>query len=212
MGLYVGNTKYKPIVGGVGYKVVKLPYDAEIEYLQSTGTQWINTNKFPYEIGRWELTILFTELNTLKAQVNGSFASPNRRFDIGAAANGRFITNIGTTKEIARFDTNKHIFVLDNIDGYVKMDANQVSISRVTFEQQSRYPILIANRIYYQDGYNYVCKERIYSSRLYDYSNRICLDYIPVRVGTTGYLYDKVSGQLFGNAGTGNFILGNDKN
>lgn len=35
-------------------------------------------------------------------------------------------------------------------------------------------------------------------------------DFIPVRIDTTGYLYDKVSGQLFGNAGTGDFILGND--
>jgi hypothetical protein len=34
---------------------------------------------------------------------------------------------------------------------------------------------------------------------------------IPVRIGTTGYMYDRVSGQLFGNAGTDDFILGNDK-
>ena len=37
-------------------------------------------------------------------------------------------------------------------------------------------------------------------------------DFVPVRVGTTGYMYDKVSKQLFGNAGSGNFILGNDIN
>ena len=36
-------------------------------------------------------------------------------------------------------------------------------------------------------------------------------DFIPVRKGTTGYMYDKVSGQLFGNSGTGSFILGPDK-
>jgi hypothetical protein len=39
----------------------------------------------------------------------------------------------------------------------------------------------------------------------------LIFDLIPVRVGTTGYLYDKVSGQLFGNNGTGSFILGPDK-
>ena len=37
------------------------------------------------------------------------------------------------------------------------------------------------------------------------------LDIIPVRVGDVGYLYDRVSGQLFGNAGTGAFIIGPDK-
>ena len=36
-------------------------------------------------------------------------------------------------------------------------------------------------------------------------------DYIPVRVGQVGYMYDKVSGQLFGNSGTGDFVLGPDK-
>jgi hypothetical protein len=35
-------------------------------------------------------------------------------------------------------------------------------------------------------------------------------DYIPVRKGTVGYLYDRVSGKLFGNAGTGDFVLGPD--
>ena len=35
---------------------------------------------------------------------------------------------------------------------------------------------------------------------------------IPVRKGTVGYLYDRVSGKLFYNAGTGDFVLGPDKN
>ena len=35
--------------------------------------------------------------------------------------------------------------------------------------------------------------------------------YVPVRVGSVGYLFDRVSGQLFGNAGTGAFTLGPDK-
>ena len=39
----------------------------------------------------------------------------------------------------------------------------------------------------------------------------VVLDMIPVRVGNVGYMYDKVSRKLFGNAGTGYFILGPDK-
>lgn len=34
--------------------------------------------------------------------------------------------------------------------------------------------------------------------------------FVPVRVGSVGYLFDRVSGQLFGNAGTGDFVLGPD--
>lgn len=40
--------------------------------------------------------------------------------------------------------------------------------------------------------------------------NELLRDYIPVRVGNVGYMYDQVSGQLFGNSGTGDFILGPD--
>jgi hypothetical protein len=36
------------------------------------------------------------------------------------------------------------------------------------------------------------------------------LDLIPVRKGNVGYMYDRVSGQLFGNQGTGEFVLGPD--
>lgn len=40
--------------------------------------------------------------------------------------------------------------------------------------------------------------------------NNALLDLIPVRVGNVGYMYDNVSGRLFGNAGSGSFILGPD--
>ena len=45
--------------------------------------------------------------------------------------------------------------------------------------------------------------------KFYD-SGILVRDFIPVRVGTVGYMYDRVSGQLFGNAGTGDFVLGPD--
>ena len=55
---------------------------------------------------------------------------------------------------------------------------------------------------------------QIYGCKLW---NGITLvrDFIPVRVGSgssaVGYLYDRVSGELFGNAGTGEFLIGPDK-
>ena len=53
-------------------------------------------------------------------------------------------------------------------------------------------------------------KLRIASFALYN-GGVLAFDGIAVRKGTTGYLYDKVSKQLFGNAGTGAFVLGPDK-
>lgn len=54
------------------------------------------------------------------------------------------------------------------------------------------------------------------NSRIYHFQvrtirgNTKIIDLIPVRIGTTGYMYDRVSEQFFGNAGTGEFILGPD--
>lgn len=50
---------------------------------------------------------------------------------------------------------------------------------------------------------------RIYYMKIYENSVLI-RDFIPVRKDGIGYMYDRVSGQLFGNAGTGSFILGPD--
>lgn len=52
---------------------------------------------------------------------------------------------------------------------------------------------------------------KVFSCKCYNYSDHSLVgDLIPVRVGQVGYMYDRVRGQLFGNAGTGDFILGPD--
>lgn len=50
---------------------------------------------------------------------------------------------------------------------------------------------------------------RIYAVQITQ-GTEIIMDLIPVRVGNVGYMYDKVSGNLFGNSGTGSFTLGPD--
>ena len=58
-------------------------------------------------------------------------------------------------------------------------------------------------------GGGHKCSLKMYMSSIV--LNDVCVrNFIPVRVGNVGYMYDKVSGQLFGNSGTGNFILGPD--
>ena len=50
---------------------------------------------------------------------------------------------------------------------------------------------------------------KIYSFKI-SKSGEALRDFVPVRVGDVGYMYDKVSKQLFGSIGTGQFILGQD--
>ena len=69
------------------------------------------------------------------------------------------------------------------------------------------YSIYIGAMNGYKEHNNFTGK--IYNVKI-SQGDEIVMDLIPVRVGTTGYMYDTVSGELFGNAGTGEFILGSD--
>lgn len=52
-------------------------------------------------------------------------------------------------------------------------------------------------------------KMRLYSASI-SLEGNLVRDMIPARAGQVGCLYDKVSGKLFANQGTGNFVLGPD--
>ena len=59
-------------------------------------------------------------------------------------------------------------------------------------------------------GASYQNKVHLYSFSIEKSGEKI-IDLIPVRKRSIGYMYDRVSGQLFGNQGTGDFIIGPDK-
>lgn len=50
---------------------------------------------------------------------------------------------------------------------------------------------------------------RFWGGQIWD-GTTLVRDFVPCRIGTTGYLYDRVSQTLFGNIGTGDFVLGPD--
>ena len=49
---------------------------------------------------------------------------------------------------------------------------------------------------------------KIYYCKIFDNNDNLVFDGVPVRKNGIGYMYDKVTKRLFGNNGTGNFILG----
>ena len=62
------------------------------------------------------------------------------------------------------------------------------------------------------DGVSYdIGAHKIYYAKIWDDNNSLVRDFIPVK-DPSGVvcLYDKVSGNFFYNAGTGNFIAGPD--
>lgn len=180
-----------------------LPYDAEVEYIESTGTQYINTGIKLFESGGLTTlefsmdvyvntgqTVCSCIVNAMKETdpypgvVIRTFYDNKIQIARGGEADAPIIGTCGTFQSITRTEN-------------------------VSFQHDIPTTIFAG-----LDGNNApwrYCKLKLY--RLSIKKDSILLfDAIPVRLGQVGYLYDKVSGELFGNAGTGNFIIGNDIN
>jgi hypothetical protein len=187
-----------------------LPYDAEIEYLESTGNgEYINLGISPSSDIRFTYDALYPTIesaNFVEGCIESS-GSTYKRFHIGASRNN-FEGGIGTVYgRISDANTNRHTFQISGKINIAYCDGN-------FYVGNSNYPSL---PIYlFCRNFNGTASNshrvRIYNAHIYSYSqSKKILDLIPVRKNGVGYLYDKVSGQLFGNSGSGNFILGPDK-
>lgn len=168
---------------------INLPYDKEIEYLQSNGTQYIDTKYKTNNIDSFEL-ICDVDATTGYMGSNG-----NLQMDLS--------TEVSQNRRIIK--------VVHSPNNGPITYVNDVQIKSEAYHTYNNYIItLFAIGWGEYDAKYYNNTVTIYSAKLI-INNITVRDFIPVRIGTTGYMYDKISKQLFGNLGTGNFILGTDK-
>lgn len=202
------------------------PYDAEVEYLESSGTQWIDTgiiqNSLNIEIG-------------LQIQWVGSSASLFESFfaymtNDGIVPrggihkyNGKWMFGTNSTMITTKFiDKNIHnIFLTGNsstqieqlyLDGTLAREGDAIVPTNISSNNIPFY-MFGRNRNGNADNLATIRIMSCWYKQFTDAGHTAItkeIDLIPVRVGTTGYMYDKVSKQLFGNAGSGSFIVGDD--
>ena len=206
--MYLGSTEIaKAYLGSdlVYKKKSALPYDSEIEYLESTGTQYIDTNiarssGHAYEVVADICPISFDgkPMFSVGSDYTGYFVSAFTGNKLGFNTSYYIINNgVRQSYTYNQSSNGRKCTLTDGI--------NTTSVNRSS-ANYSGYTIKLFCNVTSNKGtlkfYKFNVKE----------DASIVLDLIPVRCGTTGYMYDRVSGTLFGNAGTGDFILGNDKN
>ncbi len=190
-----------------------LPYDAEIEYLESTGTQYIDTGINADSNMGFSMIYSFTDLSNDNYSRVGAIRQSGSNYirhhttRTGTGSNIQYMLPI-LVKELANA-TNKHTLVLDTVNSSIGYDGNFTTYNEAAFDCNLNY-YLFARNNYLDNTASITCaKIKIYQVKIY--SNGVLVrDFIPVRVGSTGYMYDKVSKRLFGNSGTGNFTLGQD--
>ena len=178
-----------------------LPYDAEVEYLESTKKQLIDTGYVLSASDRIVVQAYFqADDHTGNMAILGSF-NPKLWITTGLCRfNGENYASINTLKKLEAWNS----ISIDK--DYCTCNGTAVPMSEGTFLDNSLSLFLFGvngNTSINTNG-------RISSCKIY-HSGVLVRDYIPVRKGTVGYMYDRVSGQLFGNQGTGAFIIGPDK-
>jgi len=191
----------------------KLPYDAEIEYLESTGTQWIDTGITLISNMRMSVTYQIVKFRDNTVLV-GSNNSKSNMYSIGMfewQGNYHCTTNYSKTTSHGILKALDHFVTVEKKEN--KTFSGGTTIVEDTIQNTftlGKCLLFYASGIHEQPFVN-PALVRIAAFSLKDNSDNLLCDLIPVRVGSTGYMYDKVSKQLFGNAGTGKFILGPDK-
>ena len=199
----------------------RLPYDAEVEYLQSSGTQYIDTRVPLYSDMRIKISLrgLTFANNTMIFGSNASTSTSAGQFSVGMFRydNYNLITS-NYNKTTSSFsgmsygDATHQIEKVGNktyLDGTLKLSVSEVSRyyaggNCYIFWAAGNHSGVFANK----------ARANVRSFLLCDSAGNALFDGIAVRVGSgssaVGYMYDRVGGQLFGNAGTGSFVTGLD--
>lgn len=183
-----------------------VPYDAEVEYLESTGTQYIDTGvTVSNEVGI-EIDCSDIQLNTWIA--GGRIGYMNGAIGFYRLSGGALRSCFGNEQYEGAFGTARYTITLR--DAAYSADGGIVHrFSEQTFANNAR--IYIFNLCIDESGNlsNIGMRGRMYGCRVY-VGDDVIRDFIPVRAGTEGAMYDRVSGQLFRNSGTGVFGFGTD--
>ncbi len=180
----------------------------QLEYLQSTGTQYINTGFTPNQdtrvVCRAKCPVSTTTNFLFGARVSN--AASQYAF-LGAAAGtfrsdyatvwGSFPSSLNTSDTIL-IDKNKNVTTING--------GNAVTATATTFSAGSPLALFGVNTA----GTITYGKVTIHRAKIYD-NGKLVRDMVPARnsSGTLG-MYDLVSGTFYTNAGTGTFTAGAD--
>lgn len=178
-----------------------LPY-TELEYIQSSGTQYIDTGLAPTNyiktIIDFEKTGDVIDYERLLGVKTGSsiydIMRDNRKNAFTCRLNGQDRVSFTVLA-----DTKYH---LEFTDTYLKLD----DVTKATFSTGSFTASTNLEIFHSYDRYGIF---KLYSMQIYN-SNELVRDFIPVkrRLDDTICLYDKITDTFFTNQGTGEFIAG----
>ena len=189
-----------------------LPYDAEVEYLESTGTQYFIIQA-PGSIVRAVERFMYT--NVTQKQGRALWGGVPGNLDVYCNGGAQLASAWGGSYRSSDWSAL-------NLDCTVDTNGTAKTVVWTNNGTSATKTVSYASVGGYGQTLHIMQADntpnaimRLWFSRAYDSAGNALLDLQPVRVGSgagaVGYLFDRVSGTLFGNAGTGAFTIGPDK-
>jgi len=209
---FKGNlSNYRIYGNGVNQEGNNLPAEyQEVEYIESTGTQYIDTGVVPTSQTGVEISFSDFE-NTTWSTLFGSVTAyvVESRYKISSEENGdKLYAFLGDKIKIEFNSSGEHNIKFNRPNGVLNLDNIPYDISSTTFIS-SNLPICLFAENNSAKGIISNSKCKILNCKIYEKDNLI-RDFIPAKRNSDGAigLYDKVNDVFYENAGTGEFVAG----
>ena len=178
-----------------------------LEYLESTGTQWIDTGIATNNNLGIQIDFQYTNSDTNEQILFGNIA-PNFCFWRSRVFFYGFKADTGSTGDFETVNkTNRHIFELNfSNNGIAKLDDNIQQLPHGVFSTTQTIYMFSSH----MNNHSYhPATARIFSAQMTN-GTELVRNFIPARRNSDGEIgmYDTVSNTFFTNSGTGEFIAG----
>lgn len=187
-----------------------------VEYIESTGTQWIDTGVIAN--GNTKVDVDFQITNIYASFIFGSRVNSEKEtYTLNISSAKKLVSGYGNNslgyRELRNADTKRHT---------VMKNHRTIYIDGVSVAQTDKYDFTTPDNLELFACYNggtkgYLPSQmKLYSCAIYDGvtegARTLLRDFKPCyrKVDKVGGLYDTVSGKFFENQGTGKFLIGGE--
>ena len=181
----------------------------ELEYIESSGTQYIDTGFKPNQDSRvimdFQLVTAYSSIRALFGVRDAASGTAALQFVFWNNGATTFRTDYyGTQQTIDGFSVTQR-YTVDKNKNITYIGGESVSNNPATGQDQYNLVLFAINNL---NDVSYGSAFRLYSSKIYD-NGTLIRDFVPCQnpTGDVG-LYDLVGAQFYGNAGTGSFTAG----
>ena len=207
-----GKFYYNQGAGSFNYSYLNTDEYDVLDYIQSNGTQFINTGIAPQDSTCIEAKFQATAGGSM-GYLAGTYqdgASANRYYVCGTTGS-YFTFNVGNDawRQVANQNTNVNHFIYNNSNKKLVWNGSEISYAPPTFGNANTKPIGLLS-VYPQESNKY--KAKLFFVKIYNRNtNEMLRWFIPVidKSDNKACLYDMVSKQFFKDVNQNDFIAGN---